>query len=139
MILEFGNYGFIGHEGDKLTDFINTLSNGDKRLVRLAVNLLDGSTVLDFYPTSDIEVFPQELLDLIQNYVDGEYIYIPRKECNRKFLGETTRSIRGTSIRNADIYKKYKEGVSTKVLSEMYYLSLKSIQKIIFEMKKGNE
>lgn len=46
---------------------------------------------------------------------------------------------RGTSIRNADIYKKYKEGVSTKVLSEMYYLSLKSTQKIIFEMKKGNE
>jgi Mor family transcriptional regulator len=54
-------------------------------------------------------------------------------------LGGTTRSKRGTSIRNADIYKKYKEGVSTKVLSEMYYLSLKSIQKIIFEMKKGNE
>jgi len=46
---------------------------------------------------------------------------------------------RGTSIKNADIYKKYKEGVSTKVLSEMYYLSLKSIQKIIFEKKKGNE
>ncbi|QHQ61302.1 hypothetical protein Ana3638_11380 [Anaerocolumna sedimenticola] len=86
-----------------------------------------------------IDVLPQELLDLIQNYVDGEYIYIPRKECNRKFWGETTRSKRGTSIRNADIYKKYKEGVSTKVLSEMYYLSQKSIQKIIFEMKKVNE
>jgi Mor family transcriptional regulator len=82
---------------------------------------------------------PKELLDLIQNYVEGEYVYILRKECNRKFLGETTRSKRETSIRNADIYKKYKEGVSTKVLSEMYYLSLKSIQKIIFEMKKGNE
>ena len=83
-----------------------------------------------------IDVLPQELLDLIQNYVDGEYIYIPRKECNRKSFWETTRSKRGTSIRNADIYKKYKEGVSTKVLSEMYYLSLKSIQKIIFEMKR---
>lgn len=85
-----------------------------------------------------IDVLPQELLDLIQNYVDGEYIYIPRKECNRKLWGETTRSKSRTSIRNADIYKKYKEG-STKVLSEMYYLSLKSIQKIIFEIKKGNE
>ena len=41
--------------------------------------------------------------------------------------------------RNADIYMKYKEGISTKVLSEIYYLSLKSIQKITFEMKKGNE
>ena len=43
-----------------------------------------------------IDVLPQELLDLIQNYVDGEYIYIPRKECNRKFWVETTRSKRVT-------------------------------------------
>ena len=57
----------------------------------------------------------------------------------QKVLGKQPEVKRGTSIRNADIYKKYKEGVSTKVLSEMYYLSLKSIRKIIFEMKKGNE
>ena len=28
------------------------------------------------------DVLPEELIDLIQNYVDGEYLYIPRKEGN---------------------------------------------------------
>ena len=85
------------------------------------------------------DVLPQELLDLIQKYVEGEYIYIPKKECNRKHWGETTRSKEETSARNADIYKIYEDGVSIKILSEMYYLSLKSIQKIVLKMKKENE
>lgn len=38
------------------------------------------------------DVLPKEIIDLIQNYIDGEYIYIPRKECNRKAWGENTRS-----------------------------------------------
>ena len=85
------------------------------------------------------DVLPQELLDLIQKYVEGEYIYIPKKECNRKLWGETNRSKEITSVRNADIYKIYKKGVPVKILSEMYYLSLKSIQKIVLKMKKENE
>ena len=85
------------------------------------------------------DVLPQELLDLIQRYVEGEYIYIPKKECNRKLWGETTKSKKETFVRNKDIYKIYKDGVSVKILSEMYYLSLKSIQKIVLKMKKENE
>lgn len=81
------------------------------------------------------DVLPEEVLDLIQKYIQGEYIYIPKKECNRKIWGQTTKSKEKTSARNADIYKIYEEGVSAKVLSEMYYLSLKSIQRIIFKMK----
>ena len=82
------------------------------------------------------DVLPEEILDLIQKYVEGEYIYIPKKECNRKLWGQTTKSKEKTSARNADIYKIYEQGISVKILSEMYYLSLKSIQRIIFEMKK---
>ena len=85
------------------------------------------------------DVLPQELLDLIQKYVEGEYIYIPKKECNRKLWGQTTKSKEKTSVRNADIYKIYEKGVSVKILSEMYYLSSKSIQKIISKIKKENE
>lgn len=81
------------------------------------------------------DVLPEEVLDLIQKYIEGEYIYIPKKECNRKIWGQTTKSKEKTSARNADIYKIYEEGVSAKVLSEMYYLSIKSIQRIIFKMK----
>ena len=85
------------------------------------------------------DVLPQELLDLIQKYVEGEYIYIPKKECNRKPWGETTRSKEEISARNADIYRIYEDGTSVKRLSEMYYLSPKSIQKIILKIKKENQ
>jgi Mor family transcriptional regulator len=85
------------------------------------------------------DVLPEEVLDLIQKYVEGEYIYIPKKECNRKLWGQTTKSKEKTSVRNEDIYKTYEEGVSIKILSEMYYLSSKSIQKIVLKMKKENE
>ena len=83
------------------------------------------------------DVLPEELLDSIQNYIDGEYIYIPRKESNRKTWGESTKSKIEKSIRNMEIYEKYKMGVSTKVLSEIYYLSPKSIERIILKIKKG--
>jgi Mor family transcriptional regulator len=86
-----------------------------------------------------IEVLPEEVLELIQKYVEGEYIYIPKKECNRKPWGEATKTKRETYDRNSEIYNKYKEGLSIKVLSEMYYLSPKSIQRIILIMKKENQ
>lgn len=85
------------------------------------------------------DVLPEEILDLIQEYVEGEYIYIPKKECNRKSWGETTKSKKETSDRNSYIYKKYQEGVSIKTLSEMYYLSPKSIQRIILKLKRENQ
>ncbi len=31
-----------------------------------------------------LDILPEELINIIQHYVDGEYIYIPRKECNRR-------------------------------------------------------
>ncbi len=82
------------------------------------------------------EVLPKEVLDLIQEYVEGKYIYIPKKECSRKPWGETTKSKKETYNRNLQIYKKYKEGISVKALSEMYYLSPKSIQRIILKIKR---
>lgn len=85
------------------------------------------------------DVLPEELLELIQKYIEGEYIYIPRKECNKRTWGEITKSKKETSSRNSEIYEKYKEGVSTKVLSEMYYLSTKSIQKIILQIKREKQ
>ncbi|MGJ8762711.1 CD3324 family protein [Clostridium botulinum] len=88
--------------------------------------------------SNSADMLPEELLELIQNYIDGEYIYIPRKECNRKTWGENTESKRKISIRNSEIYKKYKEGIYVKVLSEMYYLSPKSIQRIILNMSSEN-
>lgn len=30
------------------------------------------------------EILPEKLVELIQNYIDGEYVYIPRKQENKK-------------------------------------------------------
>lgn len=35
-----------------------------------------------------IHILPEELLELIQEYVDGECIYIPRKSNNKKEWGD---------------------------------------------------
>lgn len=83
-----------------------------------------------------IDLLPEELLLMIQDYVDGEYIYIPRREDNKKAWGETTRAKEVTVLRNVEIYKKYEQGKSSKELAEEYCLSLKSIQGIIARMKR---
>jgi Mor family transcriptional regulator len=85
------------------------------------------------------DVLPEELMDKIQDYIDGEYIYIPRKECNRKFWGETTKSKEMIASRNREIYRKYNAGMSVAALSEVYYLSLKSMQKIISGFRSGKQ
>ena len=36
------------------------------------------------------EILPKEIIELIQKYVDGESIYIPRKKDNRQEWGEAT-------------------------------------------------
>lgn len=52
------------------------------------------------------EILPRELIEVIQQYVDGENIYIPRK-------------------------LEHREGASVPRLSQKYYLTEKSIQRII--------
>lgn len=83
------------------------------------------------------DVLPQELIDLIQTYIDGEYIYVPRKERNRKAWGAKTGSKEATHARNLEIYRAYTGGLSISGLSERYYLSPKSIQKIIAQYRQA--
>lgn len=81
-------------------------------------------------------VLPQELLAKIQEYVDGEFIYIPRIPANKKDWGEKTSTRKELQDRNKHIYAEYLSGVRMESLAEHYYLSLKSIQRIIGQLKK---
>lgn len=76
-------------------------------------------------------LLPAELLRQIQDYVDGETIYIPRLTANRKKRGDKTASRSALAERNLEIYRKYKDGVSVKRLSETYYISPQGIYKIL--------
>lgn len=81
-------------------------------------------------------ILPQELLEKIQEYVDGEYIYIPRKAESKKEWGTLTSTKQELRTRNMQIYKDYLDGASMNGLAEKYFLSLKSIQRIIRQLKK---
>lgn len=85
------------------------------------------------------DIFPEEILEIIQKYVDGECIYIPKKEENRAAWGEKTKTKKDLAKRNFKIYNDYLNGMSTASLSEKYFLSTKSIQRIILKKKKENE
>lgn len=84
-------------------------------------------------------ILPQELLEQVQQYVDGEFIYIPRSAENKKNWGSATSTRKELKVRNAQIYAEYLEGETTSVLAERYFLSAKSIQRIVGQMKKEQE
>ena len=84
-----------------------------------------------------VDVLPDDILELIQNYVDGEYIYIPRKEDKKKSWGENTEYKKEIDKRNSMIFEEYKTGVKVKFLAEKYFLSEKSIQRIVLQKSKN--
>ena len=77
------------------------------------------------------DIFPDDVLAVMQQFIDGAYIYIPKKSDNRKKWGDNTRSKIETQERNEKIYAKYKSGFGVRELAVEYYLSDKSIQRII--------
>lgn len=82
------------------------------------------------------EILPTEVIELIQQYVDGENVYIPRRSENRREWGTTTQIKQELMQRNKSIFDDYNNGYSVSELSEKYFLSVKSIQRILREMKK---
>lgn len=81
------------------------------------------------------KILPIEIIELIQNYVDGEYIYIPRKVETRRNWGEGTKIRQEYQKRNLCIFIDYKNGLKVSELAEKFFLSEKSIQRIIYTMK----
>lgn len=81
------------------------------------------------------EVLPDEIVRILQEYVDGKYLYIPRKIENHKAWGEKSGIKNSLKVRNNEIYKKYIDGVTINKLTQEYYLSEKSIRRIIGQQK----
>ena len=77
------------------------------------------------------EILPIEVIELIQQYVDGENIYIPRKSSNRQAWGSGTQLKQELLRRDRQIYEDYLAGSRISELASKYYLSEKSIQRIL--------
>ncbi len=81
------------------------------------------------------EILPVEVIELIQQYVDGQNIYIPRKMKNRQEWGAGTEIKRELQARDQQIYSDHLSGMKVSELALRYYLSEKSIQRIIRNRK----
>jgi len=77
------------------------------------------------------DVLPHPLLSAVQQYIDGEYIYIPRKANSKLPWGANTETRETLQARNREILDKRLSGCSVAELAEQYFLSEKSIYKIL--------
>lgn len=77
-------------------------------------------------------ILPQKLLDEVQTYIEGEIIYIPRKDDKKKRWGEKSGAREYLKKRNIAIIKLHENGTGTKEISEKFHLSCESIKKIIY-------
>lgn len=77
------------------------------------------------------DILPEEMIRQIQEYVDGVYMYIPRKPGNRHAWGQETGYKAELRARNDRIRNDYASGASVPVLSKRYHLSEKSIRRIL--------
>lgn len=81
-------------------------------------------------------ILPPELIQQIQKYVDGEYIYIPRIAEKRKNWGDNTNIRQTLALRNEEIFYKYKRGAAVSCLAEQYHISTQGIYKILSKFKE---
>lgn len=77
------------------------------------------------------QVLPPELLRQIQEYVDGEFLYIPRLPERKRGWGESTATRQVLDRRDRGIYAAYLSGATAEDLAKQYYLSEKSIYRIL--------
>ena len=78
-------------------------------------------------------ILPKELINEIQKYVQGVNLYIPKITEKKK-----TDSIYKYElyVRNREIWELFLDGNTISDLAKMYYLSEKSIYRILGQMKK---
>ena len=81
------------------------------------------------------DILPPRLLKELQQYIQGELVYIPKNLQKRAGWGE----INGTKVviqrRNYEIYGLYKNGITILELIQRYHLSEDSIRKIIVKTR----
>lgn len=78
-----------------------------------------------------IDVLPEELISEIQKYMDGQMLYIPRKCQEHSKWGEKSGIRKRLEKRDKKIFQEYASGKTISDLSKEYYLSEKSIQRIV--------
>ena len=82
------------------------------------------------------DILPAKLLKELQKYIQGELIYIPKKDNDRAGWGENNGTRTLLFERNVEIYTMYRDGLTVNELTDRYNLSEDSIRKIISKTNK---
>jgi len=81
-------------------------------------------------------VLPDRLVRELQQYVQGEMIYVPGNGDVRIGWGESNGTREKYSSRNNEIILLYRSGVNKEAIANIYHLSECSIKKIITCVKR---
>lgn len=81
-------------------------------------------------------VLPDNIIALIQDYIDGDYLYIPKKDTHKLAWGENTTIRFELACRNKKILMAASSGATTEDLAKQFFLSVKSIQRILLNERK---
>lgn len=79
------------------------------------------------------EILPDCLIKELQEYIQGNYIYIPVKEGKHRGWGELSGCKAALIERNKEIVNHYKSGMKVEELSQKYFLSTYAIRKILYQ------
>ncbi|MGP4040796.1 CD3324 family protein [Gracilibacillus sp. D59] len=77
-------------------------------------------------------LLPEELILALQEYIEGETIYIPKRKERRKW-GVQTGNREYYHRRNQQIRHAFKKGTTIHQLATDYYLSMETIKKIVYK------
>jgi DNA-binding NarL/FixJ family response regulator len=77
-------------------------------------------------------VLPETLIAEIQKYVQGETIYIPKKENTHSTWGSRSGARKLLDERNKAIKEAFHNGLSIQELADEHFLSVESIKKIVY-------
>lgn len=84
------------------------------------------------------DVLPPSLLKQLQEYIQGEIIYIPKKGHKRAGWGENNGTRLIIERRNREIFRMYQNGTTVLELIKAFHLSEDSIRKIIVKTREIN-
>lgn len=83
------------------------------------------------------DILPSELVEEIQKYIQGEFVYIPKKD--KRIQKANTEYKVELEKRNARIYTMHLEGICNEQLAKNFSLAQSSIRRIIIEQRKRFE
>lgn len=85
------------------------------------------------------DILPLELVEALQDYIQGSYLYIPKRENESSKCEKQTSYKIELEKRDRHIYTKYLEGWDNQKIAIIYHLSESSIRRIILKQRQQYE